>query len=115
VRLTRLAADPSNGITRQTPGARRAMHVTLPTPPARYHRLVDFFKDGARTLFGGARKGNTPLVGLGAAMMALGWARKLYRNDRELIYSRTLKKGQAIRIRLLDADDPVEGEIEIEG
>jgi len=47
-------------------------------------------------------------------MLALGWVRKLYRSDRELIYSRTLRKGEAIRIKLLGADDPIEGEIEIE-
>jgi len=76
---------------------------------------VDLFKNGARTLFGGARRGSSPLVGLGAAMLALGWVRKLYRSDRELIYSRTLKKGEAIRIKLLGVDDPAEGEIEIEG
>ena len=81
----------------------------------RYHRLVDLFKDGARTLFGGARRGNSPLVGLGAAMLALGWLRRLYRPDRELIYSRKLRRGDAIRVRLLGADDPAEGEIEIEG
>ena len=48
-------------------------------------------------------------------MLALGWLRRLYRPDRELIYSRKLRRGDAIRIKLLGADDPVEGEIEIEG
>ena len=76
---------------------------------------MNLIKDGARTLFGGARKGNTPLVGLGAAMLALGWVRRLYRSDRELIYTRKLRKGDAIRIRLLGADDPAEGELTIEG
>ncbi len=76
---------------------------------------MDLIKDGARALFGGARRGNTPLVGLGAAMLAIGWVRRLYRPDRELLYSRTLRKGEAIRIRLLGADDPAEGEITIEG
>jgi hypothetical protein len=76
---------------------------------------VNLIKDGARALFGGARKGNTPLVGLGAAMLAAGWVRRLYRSDRELIYTRTLRKGDAIRIRLLGAEDPAEGELTIEG
>ena len=76
---------------------------------------MDLFKDGARTLFGGARRGNSPLFGLGAAMLALGWVRKLYRPNRELIYMRNLKKGEAIRIRLLGGDEPADGEIEIEG
>lgn len=66
-------------------------------------------------MFGGARRGNGPLVGLGAAMLALGWLKRLYRPDRELIYSRTLRRGEAIRIKLLGADDPAEGEIDIEG
>lgn len=76
---------------------------------------MDLFKDGARTLFGGARRGNSPLVGLGAAMLALGWLKRLYRPDRELIYSRTLRRGETIRIKLLGEDDPTEGEIDIEG
>ena len=76
---------------------------------------MDLIKNGARALFGGARRGNTPLVGLGAVMLAMGWVRRRYRPDRELIYSRTLRKGDAVRIRLLGADDPAEGELTIEG
>ena len=76
---------------------------------------MDLIKDGARAFFGGARRGNTPLVGLGAIMLAVGWVRRLYRPDRELIYSRTLRKGDALRIRLLGAKDPAQGELTIEG
>jgi hypothetical protein len=76
---------------------------------------VNLLKDGARAFFGGARRGNAPLVGLGAVLLAVGWVRRLYRSDRELLYSRTLRKGDAVRIRLLGADDPAEGEITIEG
>ena len=65
--------------------------------------------------FGGARRGNSALTGLGMALVAVGWVRRLYRPDRELIYSRKLRRGEAIRIRLLGADDPAEGEIEISG
>ena len=54
--------------------------------------------------------GNTGLTGLGAALLALGWLRRLYRG-RELLYARDLKPGDAIRIRLLDSDD----EVTIEG
>lgn len=76
---------------------------------------MDLIKTGARALFGGARRGSSPLVGLGAALLAMGWVRRLYRPDRELIYQRTLRKGEALRIRLLGADDPVEGQLTIEG
>lgn len=76
---------------------------------------MDLVKTGARALFGGARRGSSPLVGLGAALLAMGWVRRLYRPDRELLYQRTLRKGEAIRIRLLGADDPAEGELTIEG
>jgi hypothetical protein len=48
-------------------------------------------------------------------MLALGWLKRLYRPDRELIYSRTLRRGDAIRIKLLGADELAEGEIDIEG
>jgi hypothetical protein len=55
------------------------------------------------------------MAGLGAALVAVGWVRSLYRSDRELIYSRTLKKGDALRIRLLGPDDSVSGDLEIDG
>jgi len=72
-------------------------------------------RDGARALFGGARRGNAPLVGLGAALLAMGWVRRLYRPDRELLYSRTLKKGDALKIRMLGPDEDAEGDVTIEG
>jgi hypothetical protein len=76
---------------------------------------VNLIKDGARILFGGARKGNRPMVGLGGVMLAMGWVRTRYRPNRELLFSRTLRKGDAIRIRMLGTNDPAEGEITIEG
>jgi hypothetical protein len=66
---------------------------------------VNLIRQGAKALFGGARRGNTALTGLGAALLAMGWVRRLYRSDRELLYSRTLRKGEAVRIRLLGPDD----------
>ena len=77
--------------------------------------VVNLIRDGAKAFFGGARRGSAPLVGLGAALMAMGWVRRLYRPDRELLFSRTLRKGEAVRIRLLDPDSPAEGDITIEG
>jgi hypothetical protein len=79
---------------------------------------MDLMRTGARALFGGARRGSAPLSGLGAALLAMGWVRKLTRSKRELLYSRTLRRGDALRIRLLGPDDAVEGEqpeIEIAG
>jgi hypothetical protein len=71
---------------------------------------MDLIRNGSKFLARGARVGNTGLTGLGAALLALGWLRKLYRG-RELLYARDLKPGDAIRIRLLDGDD----EVTIEG
>lgn len=48
-------------------------------------------------------------------MLAMGWVKRLYRSDRELLFSKTLRKGEAIRIRLLGAGDPAEGDLTIEG
>jgi hypothetical protein len=59
-------------------------------------------------MFSGLRRGQSPLSGLGAALLAIGWVRTLYRGDRELIWSRTLKPGDSIRIRLVGSDDEVE-------
>ncbi|MCB2223016.1 MAG: hypothetical protein KQH83_02480 [Actinobacteria bacterium] len=76
---------------------------------------MDLIKQGSRALFGGARKGNTALTGLGAVLLAMGWVRRRYRSDRELLYARTLRKGDAVRIRLLGADDSPGDGITIEG
>jgi hypothetical protein len=71
---------------------------------------MDLIRYGAKTMFGGARRGNAPLAGLGALALGFGWIRRRYRADRELIYSRTLKKGEALQIRLRHADEPADGE-----
>jgi hypothetical protein len=76
---------------------------------------VNLIKNGARALFGGARRGNAALTGLGAALLAAGWVRRRYRPDRELLYSRTLRKGEAVRIRLLGADDTPGEDITVGG
>jgi len=94
---------------------RRTAHIIRRVDGAGIITLVNLLKNGARALFGGARRGNAPLAGFGAALMAVGWVRRLYRPDRELLFSRTLRKGESIRIRMLDADDPSEGELRIDG
>ena len=79
---------------------------------------MNLIRYGAKALFGGARRGSSPLAGLGALMVGFGWLRKRYRSDRELVYARTLRRGDTLRIRLLQSDDSVEGEggeIEVSG
>ncbi|HSR14388.1 MAG TPA: hypothetical protein VLL51_01455 [Gemmatimonadales bacterium] len=71
---------------------------------------MDLIRQGTRAFFGGARRGSTALTGLGAALLAIGWVRRLARPKRELLYSRDLRKGDSLRIRLLGAGDPAEGE-----
>jgi len=51
----------------------------------------------------GARSGSAALAGLGATLLAVGWLRR--RPKRVLVYSKTLKKGEALRVRLVEPDD----------
>ena len=69
---------------------------------------MNLMRNGARALFRGARQGSSPLAGFGAAMLAAGWIRRISRSPRELVYTRTLRKGEALRIRLLGPDEPDE-------
>lgn len=55
---------------------------------------------GVRQLFGGARRGQPGVAGLGAALTLIGWLRSR-RRGRELIYARTLKDGETVKIRLV--------------
>lgn len=67
---------------------------------------------GLRQLAGGLRRGNAALAGLGAALMAVGWLRRTARPKRELLYARTLKPGETLRIRLVEGDEQDDVEIE---
>ncbi len=58
---------------------------------------------GVRQLFGGARRGQPGIAGLGAALAILGWLRGRNHNN-ELLYRRRLKAGEEIRIRFLKGD-----------
>jgi hypothetical protein len=69
---------------------------------------MNVISTGLRVLFGGMRRGNSALAGMGAALVAVGWLRKTARPKRELLYARTLRRGQGLRIRMLGADDEVE-------
>jgi hypothetical protein len=65
---------------------------------------MDVIGNGLRFLARGARRGSASFAGLGAAMLALGWLRRSAAPKRRLLYSRTLKPGDALRIRLLDGE-----------
>jgi hypothetical protein len=69
---------------------------------------VDLLRFGARTLAGGARRGNPGLAGLGTALLVLGWMRRRRRPGRDLLYARTLRPGEALRIRMLGPDEEPE-------
>jgi hypothetical protein len=43
---------------------------------------------------------------MGAALLAIGLARRLDGPKRELVYSQKLKKGESVRVRLARADEP---------
>ena len=64
------------------------------------NKLVAF---GIRQLFGGARRGQPALAGLGAALAIFGWLRNR-NHDNELLYKRKLKAGEEVRIRFLKGD-----------
>lgn len=53
----------------------------------------------------GVRHGSTPAAAAGAALLGLGLMRKLGVKGPEKVYSRRLKPGQEIRIRVVGDDD----------
>jgi hypothetical protein len=55
-------------------------------------------KTGASLLARGVRRGNPPLSFLGAAVLAFGVVRTMNRPKRELVWSRTLRPGQAVNV-----------------
>jgi len=72
---------------------------------------MHLLRTGARTLAGGARRGNPGLAGLGTALLIYGWMRRRRRPKREILYARTLRPGEALRIRALTRDqDPEVGD-----
>jgi len=66
--------------------------------------LVDPLRTGARLLSRGMRGGNGALTLLGALLAARGVLRWLERPDRELLYSKRLKPGQRLEIRVPEED-----------
>ncbi|MDJ0961106.1 MAG: hypothetical protein QNJ88_10630 [Acidimicrobiia bacterium] len=76
--------------------------------------MTNFLKNGLVLLFRGARRGQSPLAALGAAMTVVGWVRSRRGPDKELVYSRTLKDGEAVTVKLL-RDGLVADEQTVEG
>jgi hypothetical protein len=64
---------------------------------------MNLVRSGARALARGARSGSSALAGLGAALLAVGLLRR--QPKRELIFSKKLKKGEALRIQLVEPDE----------
>jgi len=75
-------------------------------PPSRYPSSMDLVGTGLRRVLGAIRSQNVPLVLMGAALLAIGLARRLDGPKRELVYSQKLKKGESVRVRLARADEP---------
>lgn len=76
--------------------------------------MTNLLKNGLTYLFRGARRGQSPLSALGAAMAILGWVRSRRGPDRALVYSRNLKDGEAVTVKLVRGGAVVDEE-RIEG
>jgi hypothetical protein len=59
--------------------------------------LQRFVSFGVKQLFGGARRGQPLLTGIGAAISIWGLFRR-FSKDNRMVYSRTLKDGETVRI-----------------
>ncbi|HSQ37157.1 MAG TPA: hypothetical protein VLS92_04605 [Acidimicrobiia bacterium] len=69
---------------------------------------MDIIRTGIRTLASGARRGNALLAGLGTAAAVVGALRRFARPRKRLLYARTLRGGETLRIRAMGDDDEVE-------
>ena len=58
-------------------------------------------RNGLHYLFGGARRGQSGLAGLGAAMSIYGWLRQRRGPERELLWARNLKDGETVKIKMV--------------
>jgi hypothetical protein len=67
-----------------------------------FERLVSL---GVKSLFGGARRGQPIVTAVGAAISIWGLFRRFGKNEK-LVYSRTLKDGETLRIRQLRGAQP---------
>ncbi len=76
--------------------------------------MANLLKNGLTYLFRGLRRGQSPLSALGAGMAIVGWLRSRRGPDRELVYSRTLKDGEAVTVKLV-RDGTVVAQQDVEG
>lgn len=61
---------------------------------------------GVQQLLSGLRRGSSGGAGLGAALVLLGWMREHRRPAKERIYSRRLREGETMKIRLMRGATP---------
>jgi len=66
---------------------------------------------GIRSLARGSHQGSALLSGLGTALLAVGWLRRRRGPEKRLLYARTLRSGEGLRIRMVGSDE----ELEVEG
>jgi len=65
---------------------------------------MDIVGTGLRRLLGAIREQNVPLVLLGAALVAVGLARRIDPGGDTLVYSKKLKPGESIRVAVAEAE-----------
>ncbi len=70
-----------------------------------FQRFVSF---GVRQLFGGARRGQPVVAALGAAVSIWGLFRRLNDRERKPVYTRELKEGESLRIRMFRGESIVD-------
>lgn len=66
---------------------------------------MDILGTGARRMLGAIREQNIPLVLIGAALVAIGLARRLDPPGDQLVFSRKLKPGESVRVDLAEGAD----------
>ncbi len=93
------------------PAANRRRRAPTVPPPATSLSAMTPIARGLKYLARGVRTGNAGFAGLGAALAAYGWLKRRARPKRELLYARTLKRGDALRISLLGPERNEEIEV----
>lgn len=76
--------------------------------------MTNLVRTGLIWLFRGARRGQSPVSAVGAAIALFGWLRSRRGPDKELVYARNLKKGEAVTVKLVRSGTVVD-EQHVEG